>query len=304
MVAEKKKETVKETPKELAVFLKEPNHIQKFIDVSPDPKSAYQYVQSALIAVGDSEALRECTHASIFQAALRAASLGLSCDPAMKQAWIVPYNKKIKGKNGKGDTWVKVAQFQPHYMGLYNLAMRTGKYLQINVSPILEGERVFEDVLTGLHAIKMGNTMTEPSAYNSAYARDVTVRRGEKNTKIIGWIGYFKTKNGFQKSVYMSVDEIEDHAAKYVKDYFDEKGRIQNPNWKDPIKRKVMEMKTVLKALLNFADKSGTVEHSEDLNKALKIDNGEEVIDAVTVIDNETGEVLPEQSEVKQEETK
>jgi recombination protein RecT len=295
----------KEEPKELSVFLKEPNHLQKFIDVSPNPKMANQYVQSALIAVADSEALRECTHASIFQAALRAASLGLSCDPALKQAWIVPYNKKVKGKGGKPDAWVKVAQFQPHYMGLYNLAMRTGKYLQINVSPILEGERVFEDVLTGLHAVKMGNTMTEPASYNPAYSRDVTVRRGEKDTKIIGWIGYFKTKNGFQKSVYMSVDEIEDHAAKYVKDYKDEKGKIQNPNWKDPVKRKVMEMKTVLKALLNFADKSGTVDHGEDLNKALKIDNGEEVIDAVTVIDDETGEIIPEQeNEPKQEEIK
>ena len=300
MATEKKKET----PKELSVFLKEPNHIQKFIDVFGDSKIANQYVQSALIAVADSDALKECTHASIFQAALRAASLGLSCDPAVKQAWIVPYNKKIKGKGGKQDQWVKVAQFQPHYMGLYNLAMRTGKYWQITVSPIFEGEKVFENILSGLHAVQQGDSdfLGQPQAYNPAY-RDVTVKRGG-DKKIIGWIGYFKTKKGFEKSIYMSVSEIEEHAQKYVKDYLDEKGKIQNPNWKDPVKRKTMEMKTVLKSLLNWADKSGTVEHTEDLNKALQIDNGEEVVDALTVIDNETGEVISDRAEEKLEDKK
>ena len=111
----------KEEPKELAVYLKEPNIVKKFEDVLGS-RDAMPYVQSVLIAVADSESLRECTHNSILQSALRAASLGLSCDPAVKQAWLVPYNKNVASK-GSPAKWVKVCQFQPHYMGLYNLAI-------------------------------------------------------------------------------------------------------------------------------------------------------------------------------------
>jgi len=273
----------KEEPKELAVYLKEPNIVKKFEDVLGS-RDAMPYVQSVLIAVSESDALRECTHSSILQSALRAASLGLSCDPAVKQAWLVPYNKNIAPK-GSPPKWVKVCQFQPHYMGLYNLAMRTGKYLNINVSPIYEGTNVFEDAITGKHVVTYddrGDLFYEPEGKNPAY-RNVTVRRsGDKDKKIIGWIGYIKAKQGQEKTVYFSVDEIEEHAQKYVKDYLDDKNKVKNPNWKDPEKRKVMEMKTVLKALLNWADKSGTVKHSEELSKAIVADEGEEIVDGTT----------------------
>ncbi len=57
----------------------------------------------------------------------------------------------------------------------------------------------------------------------------------------------------------MSCIEIEDHAAKFVKDYRDEKtGKIKNINWSDPDKRPTMEMKTVLRKLLAWADLSGS----------------------------------------------
>lgn len=273
----------KDEPKELAVYLKEPNIVKKFEDVLGS-RDAMPYVQSVLIAVSESDALRECTHSSILQSALRAASLGLSCDPAVKQAWLVPYNKNIAPK-GSPPKWVKVCQFQPHYMGLYNLAMRTGKYLNINVSPIYEGTNVFEDAITGKHVVTYsdrGDLFYEPEGKNPAY-RNVTIRRsGDKDKKIIGWIGYIKAKQGQEKTVYFSVDEIEEHAQKYVKDYLDDKNKVKNPNWKDPEKRKVMEMKTVLKALLNWADKSGTVKHSEELSKAIVADEGEEIVDGTT----------------------
>lgn len=292
----------KEEPKELAVYLKEPNIVKKFQDVLGSV-DAMPYVQSVLIAVSESETLRECTHSSILQSALRAASLGLSCDPAVKQAWLVPYNKNIAPK-GSAPKWVKVCQFQPHYMGLYNLAMRTGKYLNINVSPIFEGTRVFEDAITGKHVVKYddrGDTFYEPEAKNPAY-RDVTIRRsGDKGKKVIGWIGYFKTKIGFEKTIYMSIDEIEDHARKYVKDYLDEKDKVKNPNWKDPEKRKVMEMKTVLKALLNWADKSGTVTHSEQLSKAIAADEGEDILDGITEENTSENQQNENQESTKEE---
>jgi len=274
----------KEEPKELALFLKEPEVLQKYADSIGSLEAAKPYVQSVLIAVAENDALKECTPRSILQASLRAASLGLSCDPAVKQAWLVPYNKNLAPK-GSPPKWVKVCQFQPHYMGLRNLAMRTGKYLTINVSPIYEGTRVFEDAITGKHVVKYedrGNLLYEPEGKNPAYRDVTTMRSGDKDKKVIGWIGYYKAKNGEEKTIYMSVGEIEEHARKYVKDYLDEKDKVKNPNWKDAEKRKVMEMKTVLKALLNWADKSGSVGHSDQLSQALAADEEEDVIDGLT----------------------
>jgi recombinational DNA repair protein RecT len=69
--------------------------------------------------------------------------------------------------------------------------------------------------------------------------------------KVIGWIGYFKAKKGNEKSVWMSIADIEDHAQRHVKEY------DKNQNWKDPEKRRTMEMKTVLRKLLAWADLSG-----------------------------------------------
>lgn len=248
----------------LATYMKRPDVITKFTDIMGEQGKSY--VQSVLIAVTASPELMKCTNESVMRSALRAASLGLSCDPALKQAWLVPYNKKVK-VNGS-DQWVKEAQFQPHYKGLYTLAMRTGKYWNINVSPVYEGQRVLENPLTGLHVVQEDNGFVgKPSASNPAYI-DVTVRR-RKEMKVIGWIGYFKTKRGFEKSIWRSVGEIEDHAARFVKDY------DKNPNWSDPDKRPVMEMKTVLRELLSWADMSGT--ESSQLAEALQAD---EPIDA------------------------
>jgi phage RecT family recombinase len=231
----------------LAVYMRKPAVMERFEKLLN--RDADAYVQSVLIAASASADLMKCTPESIFRSALRAASLGLSCDPALKQAWLVPYNKNVGTR--ENPQWVKEAQFQPHYKGLHTLAMRTGKYWQINVSPIYDGQRVLLNPLTGLHAVQENNGLTgEQPGARPGYI-DVTNRR-RKDMKVIGWLGYFKTKKGFEKSVWMSTEEIADHAEKYVKDY------AKNPNWGDTEKRPTMEMKTVLRALLSWADMSGT----------------------------------------------
>lgn len=264
----------------LSMYLRQADNFGEFVQVLG--KDAAPYVQSVIIAASSTDDLMQCTVESIYRAALRAASLGLSCDPALKQAWLVPYNKNV-AKKGEQPRWVKEAQFQPHYMGLYFLAMRTNKYRIINVAPIYDGQRVMENPLTGLHAVEETNGfLGQPQSYNSAYSRDVTVRR-DQGKQVIGWIGYYKTTNGAEKSVYMSCIEIDEHAKRYVRDY------DRNPNWTDAKKRPTMEMKTVLRALLNWADKSG-IQHTDQLREALRADEPveAEAEDVQAVIEGES----------------
>jgi recombination protein RecT len=226
-------------PATIQEYLRQPEIIERFSGILGSEREAMKYVQSVIIAVttSESEMLQKSTPASVARAALRAASLELSCDPAVKQAWLVPYNNN---KTGKVE-----ANFQPHYNGLYTLAMRTGKYSVINVSPVYEGSEVLEDIYTGLHVIRLDNGLdTAPEQITRL--RSVNARKG----KIIGWLGYYRTTRGAEKTVYMSVEEITAHVAKY------------NPSWQ---KSKAwrneadkMQMKTVLRSLLRTADLTGT----------------------------------------------
>jgi recombination protein RecT len=269
--------------------MRKPEIIRSFADALGSEAQANSYVQSVLILAATDPKLAECTPVSVYKSALRAASLGLSCDPATKQAWLIPYSKNIGTR--ERPNWVKEAQFQPHYLGLYSLAMRTGKYWVINVSPVYEGQRVLENPLTGLHVVQDGNGFIgEPKAYNPAYV-DVTTRR-TKDMKVIGWIGYFKAKKGNEKSVWMSIADIDDHAKKHVK-------RLdENENWRDPDKRRTMEMKTVLRKLLAWADLSGS--ENTKLAEALQNDPDyeHEPIDVpaeeVTADELQPGETQPE----------
>ncbi len=152
-------------------------------------RNAPHYIQSAIIAVQANDRLMQCTPRSIFRSALRAATLRLTCDPALGHAWLVPY----KNKNGGLE-----AQFQAGWKGVQHMALRTGKYRYINVAPVYEGEEVIEDRITG--SLKIEGVLTSP--------------KREK-----GLIASFALLSGLQKSIYMTNEEMEDHGKKYSKGY-------------------------------------------------------------------------------------
>ena len=178
----------------LAEYFHRPDIIQKFRAVLGNEANAY--VQSVLIACTANGDLMRCEPQSILRSALRAASLELSCDPALKQAYLVP----ISGK----------AEFWPHYRGLYTLMVRTGKYYAINVTPVREGQRVMQHSTTGIHYLMLENGLLvendKLSKLQGQGYQDVTDGPGDK--KIIGYLGYFETNKGFKKTVYMSMAEI------------------------------------------------------------------------------------------------
>ena len=150
--------------------------------------NASPYISSALLAVASNPALLECTPQSIASSAMQAATLKLSCDPGTGQAWMVPYNSK-EGKK---------ATFQIGYRGYYAMAMRTNKYVRINLSKVVEGQTVVEDQRTGDIVIE------------GPYKRDADP---------IGYMLYFRMTNGFEKTFYMSIEEIEAHKTRYAKGF-------------------------------------------------------------------------------------
>ena len=158
--------------------------VQSFANITGSKSSAVAYISSALLAVASNNALMECAPASIMSTALRAASLSLSCDPALGQAYPVPY----KGQ----------ATLQLGYRGIEQLALRTGKYRFINTSYISEGQSIEVDDLTGQTRIHGSKAV---------------------GGKILGYFNYFELFNGFSHAQYMTVEEIQEHGKKYSQNY-------------------------------------------------------------------------------------
>lgn len=225
-----------------------PEIIERFAEIV-GKHNAGGYVQSAILAVANNEALQKCTPQSIFASALRAATVQLLCEPSLGQAYLVPFKDK--------------ATFLIGYKGLYQLALRTGKYRFINVSPIYEGELVFEDRLTG----------------------EITLNGVRTGNEIIGYLASFQLTTGFSKSLYMTLDEIHAHADRYSKSV-----NFSSSPWKT--NRVEMERKTVLRLLLSrygYIDPKDTLAISDDT--AVQSEDTDEVMpepEGVTIIESES----------------
>lgn len=109
----------------------------------PEGSDVSRFKESVRFALAQNPDLVKCTAQSLVLSVMRGARVGLPVDGSGGYAYLVPFNTKIKGKNGAQDTWEKQAQYVPGYKGFVVLARATG--LAMDMQPVLVRERdVFE----------------------------------------------------------------------------------------------------------------------------------------------------------------
>lgn len=113
----------------------------KLAEVMPRHLSADRLVRVTLAAINRNPDLLACTHTSLLASVMTAAQLGLEPTGVLGSAYLVPYNVKIKGKDGEKDRWEKQAQLIPGYRGLIDLARRSGQIESIEAHPVFSNER-------------------------------------------------------------------------------------------------------------------------------------------------------------------
>lgn len=193
---------------------------------------------SSIINISNTLALKGCDAESIVKAAVMAASLDLPIDPNLGLAYIVPYNDKNRGK---------IAQFQLGYKSFIQLSMRSSQYKTISSSEVYEGE------------IKKYNRITGDIQFNEDFVI-------QADSKVVGYIAYFRLLNGFEKYLYMTVEQLQAHGKKYSQSYKSNKDWVRNSSlWTTNFN--AMATKTVLKLLLS---KFGIL--SIEMQKALEAD--------------------------------
>ena len=162
-------------------------------------KRAPQFISSLVSLVNADANMQQAFYEApmtVIQSALKAASFDLPIDQNLGYAYIVPFNNSKKDANGG---WHKVteASFIIGWKGMHQLALRTGAYKTINVIDIREGELVSY------------NRLTEEVVIN--FIEDEDEREAKK---IIGYVGYYRLVNGAEKTIYMTIKQIENHEKK------------------------------------------------------------------------------------------
>lgn len=224
-------------------------------------KVAKRYVEAVVIAVAGNDKLQKCSAKSIMLAALRAASLGLSVDPALSQAHLVPFGNDVT--------------LIVDYHGLVQMTVDTNYYqIAPNVSEVYEGETIKVDRFSG----------------------KVTVEGEKVSSEIIGWVAYFKAKNGVERWLHMTNEDCDKHAETYnpggyksASSPWNNKGRVN----KDKMRRKTC-LRIFVKRWGNFSPAQQQVFMQD-----------EQVLDAEMVDLPEVPEtVIPETPEKTSEERK
>lgn len=202
---------------------------------------------------------------SIIQAALKAATFDLPIDQNLGYAYIVPF--KNKG--------VATANFILGWKGMHQLALRTGAYRTINVVDVREGE------------LKSYNRLTEEVVIE--FEEDEDKR---ETLKVIGYVGYYKLVNGAEKTIYMTVKQIENHEKKF------RKGDYQGKGWRDDWD--AMARKTVYRKLIgkwgvmsiDYQSQGDAMAIAKQMQEEYELPNNEIIDDTdYTIVDEETGEV-------------
>jgi recombination protein RecT len=199
----------------------------RFLEVMGEKATAF--LASVLNAIQKTPELAKCDQGSLLSSAMVAATLDLPIDSNLGFSAIIPYRQKMIDKKTKEEYYITLAQFQIMYKGFIQLALRSGQYKTINVSPIYEDEFESYDIITGdmcIHPVAGG------------------FREQENYEKIIGYVAFFRLINGFERIEYWSLSKIKAHGKKHSKSF-------RNPSslWnKDP---HAMYAKTVLKNTLS-----------------------------------------------------
>lgn len=213
--------------KTLKGMLEMPAYKNKFNEMLG--KKAAGFMSSIIAVANNNKLLAKADPSTVIGAAAQAAMLDLPINQSLGFAYIVPY---------KG-----AAQFQLGYKGYIQLAQRSGQYVDIGAKTVFEGELEYENRL--LDKFKFGE------------------RTGDK---VIGYLAYFRLTNGFEKMLFMELNEMIAHAKKHSKSYSggtDKWGLAEFD---------VMAEKTVLKRLLS---KYGPLSiESIQMSQALSNDGG------------------------------
>lgn len=192
--------------------------------------------------VSNTPSLMECTPASINGVLINLASTGLSLNPVMKLAYVIPRNVKVKTP-GAADRWEKRATVEPSYMGLMKLATDSGAVRNFEVHEVYQGDEFEFDL------VQKRPTMHKPY-WTVGHARG----------KLVGVYGFAVLADGTMIPEHMGADEL----AK-IQSKSDNAGGSVYTEWQGEMARK-----SLVKRLQKYIPRT---EQARGFLEAVELDN-------------------------------
>lgn len=238
-----------------------------------------QFVSSIVSLVNADQNLQKAFYESpmsVIQAGLKCATFDLPIDQNLGYAYIVPFKNNKKDENGNWSSKTE-ASFILGWKGMHQLALRTGAYKTINVVDVREGE------------LKKYDRLTEEIELDFFEDED------ERETHpVIGYVGFYRLVNGAEKTIYMTVKQIENHEKKF------RKGQNMGKGWRDDWD--AMARKTVYRRLIGkwgvmsieYQNRTGAVNLANQMQEEYELENNNTFDAEYTEIpvDETAGEVI------------
>lgn len=224
---------------ELAVIEKIKQVESKMLNLIP-ADVAKREISFAVQHVAGSTQLQKCTPVSLQTAVYNIANIGLSLNPASKEAYLVPrYNSALQTME---------ASLQPSYVGLIKLLTDAGTVTQVTTNIVHAGDKFEIDLATG---------------FVSHRPCLVKANKGEK----IGAYALATLPNGAKQCQWMEIDEINE-IRNCSESYKNEKTRQYSP-WDKFYDE--MAKKTVVRRLYKYLPRSG----SGAVDRAIHVDDAQ-----------------------------
>ena len=170
--------------------------------------------------------LKNCDPMSLVRYCYETARFNFVRDDAI---YPVPYGKEVQAQIG--------------YKGFRELAMRSGKYDDINASKVYDCDKIYRDRESGEIKVE----------FNTDY-------KAITKAQIVGYLAYARSKDGrITNTYFMTKEELEAHGKKFSKSY-----NSTNSVWKENFDK--MAMKTTIKQLCQMLDQT------PELQEAIKMD--------------------------------
>ncbi len=184
----------------------------------PSNMSSKRFTRVILTLLKENPKLNECTQESFLLALMHCAQLGLEPDSQLGHAYIIPRKNKRRG--------VLEADVQVGYKGMLELAYRSNQFLNIYSQEICEND-IFE--------CEYGSTpklIHKPNILN--------------RSKVIGFYGFYKLKNGASYFEIMSKEDMKEFAKDNTFNF-----ESSNSTWNKDFNE--MAKKTMIKKVLKYA---------------------------------------------------
>lgn len=205
-----------------------------------DKKSAHAFVQTAIsLATSPTSLIKNCTPSSVIHSVMMAANTGLSIDPALGQCAIIPFKDR---KNN-----CTVATYMIMKNGFLQLLHRTGTLKNLISEPVYKGDLI---------------------VYNRFKEEYVFDPLNTDKSEFVGWYCNIKLISGFEKSLYMTVDELVAHGKRYSQSFRNGYKSL----WGDDDAKYFMYEKTVLKKIAKFLPLSPYEDNDMRLSLAMRFD--------------------------------